>query len=85
MAEAPNNTHNKRLLIQTSHVCHRHRAAGKNQQVEEYKNTHIHTGTHTHKGAFVIGSLGAQQVNFSGFFSSLFSCACLKHSLFFSK
>ena len=48
MAEAPNNTHNKRLLIRTSHVCHRRRAAGRNQQVKEYKHTHKHTHTHTH-------------------------------------
>ena len=36
----PANTHNKRSLIRTSHVCHRHRAAGRNQQVEEYKDTY---------------------------------------------
>ena len=39
------NTHNKRSLIRTSHVYHRRRAAGRNQQVEEYK--HTHTRTHT--------------------------------------
>ena len=44
----PANTHNKKSLIRTSHVCHRRRAAGRNQQVEEYKHTHIHTHTHTH-------------------------------------
>ena len=33
-------THNKRSLIRTSHVCQRHRAAGRNQQVEGYKHTH---------------------------------------------
>ena len=38
----PANTHNKRSLIRTSHVCHRRRAAGRNQQVEEYKHTHTH-------------------------------------------
>ena len=42
----PANTHNKRSLIRTSHVCHRRRAAGRNQQVEEYKHTHTHTHTH---------------------------------------
>ena len=39
MAVAPRNTHNKRSLIRTSHVCHRCRVAGRNQQVEEYKHT----------------------------------------------
>ena len=43
LAEVPNNTHNKRLLIRTFHVCHTRRAAGRNQQVEEYKHTHTHT------------------------------------------
>ena len=33
-------THNKRSLIRTSHVCQRLRTAGRNQQVEEYKHTH---------------------------------------------
>ena len=37
------NTVNKRWLIRTSHLCHRRRAAGRNQQVEEYKHTHTHT------------------------------------------
>ena len=46
MVETPNNTHV--LLIRTSHVCHRPRAAGRNQQVEEYKHTHPHTHTHAH-------------------------------------
>ena len=32
-------THNKRSLIRISHVCQRHRAAGRNQQVEGYKHT----------------------------------------------
>ena len=41
------NTHNKTSLIQTSHVCHRRRAAERNQQVEGYKHTHTHTHTHT--------------------------------------
>ena len=35
----PANTHNKRSLIRTSHICHRRRAAGRNQQMEEYKHT----------------------------------------------
>ena len=48
MAEAPSNTHNKRSLIRTSHVCHRRRAAERQQQVEEYKHIHTHTHTHTH-------------------------------------
>ena len=48
MAEAPNNTHNKRSLIETSHVCHRLHAAGRSQQVGKYKHTHTHTHTHTH-------------------------------------
>ena len=48
MAEAPSNTHNKRSLFRTSHVCHRRHTAGRNQQVEEYKHTHTHTHTHTH-------------------------------------
>ena len=34
------NTHNKTSLIRTSHVCHRRRVAGRNQQVEGYKHTH---------------------------------------------
>ena len=54
LVETPNNTHNKRSLIRTSHVCHRPRAAGKNQQVEEYKHTHTHTHTHTHAHAITI-------------------------------
>ena len=45
----PANTHNKRSLIRTSQVCHRRRAAGRNQQLEEYKYAHTHTHTHTHK------------------------------------
>ena len=36
----PVNTHNKRSLIQTSHVCHKRR------QVKEYKHTHTHIHTH---------------------------------------
>ena len=53
MVETPNNTHV--LLIRTSHVCHRPRAAGRNQQVEEYKHTHTHTPpTHTHAHAITI-------------------------------
>ena len=38
----PVNTHNKRSLIRTSHVCHRRRAARRNQHVEEHKHTHTH-------------------------------------------
>ena len=38
------NTRNKRSLIRTSHICHRRRAAGRNQQVEEHTLTHTHTG-----------------------------------------
>ena len=41
------NTHNKRSLIRASQVCQRRRAAGRKQQVEEYKHTHTHTHTHT--------------------------------------
>ena len=37
----PANTQNKTSLIRTSHVCHRRRAARRNQQVEGYKHTHI--------------------------------------------
>ena len=37
------NTHNKASLIRISHVCHRRRVAGRNQQVEGYKHTHTHT------------------------------------------
>ena len=44
----PANTHNKRSLIRSSHVCDRRRAAGRNQQVKEYKHTHTHTHTHKH-------------------------------------
>ena len=33
-------TRNKRSSIRTSHVCQRHRAAGRNQQVEGYKHKH---------------------------------------------
>ena len=36
----PENAHNKRSLIRTSHVYHRCRAAGRNQQVEKHKHTH---------------------------------------------
>ena len=41
----PENAHNKRSLIRTSHVYHRCRAAGRNQQVEEHKHTHTHRET----------------------------------------
>ena len=52
------NTHNKRSLIRTSHICQRRRGAGRNQQMDEYKHTnthththiHTHTHTHTHRG-----------------------------------
>ena len=61
MVETPNNTHV--LLIRTSHVCHRPRAAGRNQQVEEYKHTHTHTHppphTHTHTHAHAITILNS--------------------------
>ena len=52
----PNNTHNKRSLIRPSHVCHRRRAAGRNQQVEDYKHsyTHTHTHTHTHEATKIV-------------------------------
>ena len=43
----PTNTHSKRSLIQTSHLCNRRCAAGRNHHVEEYKHTHTHTHTHT--------------------------------------
>ena len=43
----PANTHNERSLIRTSHVCRGGRAAGRNQQLEEYKHAHTHTHTHT--------------------------------------
>ena len=41
-------THNKISLIRTSHVCQRHREAGRNKLVEGYKHTQTHTHTHTH-------------------------------------
>ena len=44
----PPNTHIERSLIHTCHASHRHRAAGRNHQVEEYKHTYTHTHTHTH-------------------------------------
>ena len=40
----PANTHNKKSLILTSHVCQRRRAAGRNQQVDKFK--HAHTRNH---------------------------------------
>ena len=40
----PTNTHSKRLLIQTSHVCQRRCTAGRNRQVEEYKHKHTPQG-----------------------------------------
>ena len=46
LAEAPSNTHNKRC--HTSHVCHRRRAAGRNQQMIGYKDTSTHRHTYTH-------------------------------------
>ena len=68
----PTNTHNKRLLIRTSHTCHRRGAAGRNQQVEEYKHTHTHlhkhtnTHTHTHIPAAISKELQSQfLINFS--------------------
>ena len=58
----PTNTHNKRSLIHTCHVCHRRRAVGRNHQVEQYKytltrthtHTHAHTHTHTHTHAHYV-------------------------------
>ena len=47
MAEAPSHTHNKRSLIQPSHVCHRHLAVGKFSSWKIIK-THTHTYTRTH-------------------------------------
>ena len=58
MAEAPSNTHNKRSLFRTSHVCHRRHAAGRNQLVEEYKHTHTHTHTHTHRANICSWNIG---------------------------
>ena len=43
LGRSSQNTHNKRSLIRTSHVCQRRRAAGRNQQVEVYKHTHTET------------------------------------------
>ena len=43
----PTNTHNKKSLIRTSHVCHKCRAAGRSQQVEEYTHTHTLSVWHT--------------------------------------
>ena len=37
----------KRSLIRTSHVYHRRRAAGRNQQVEDYKHTHTQASKYT--------------------------------------
>ena len=34
---------------QTSQVCNRHLAIGRNQQLKDYKHTHTHTHTQTHK------------------------------------
>ena len=53
----PANAHNKRLLIRTSQVCHRRRAAGRNQQVEEYKHTHTLPGTVVYPGQVDKGEL----------------------------
>ena len=62
MAEARSNTHNKRSLIRTPHICHRRRATGRNEQVEEYKNTHTHTQM------LVTGKLnGRKYIVFRGF------------------
>ena len=47
LAEAPRNTHNKRSLIRTSHVCHR-RYEYKYTHTYTYTHIHIHTHTHTH-------------------------------------
>ena len=56
-------THNKRSLIRTSHVCQRHRAAGRNQHVEGYKHTHTHTHTHTETTSVITPRLGDCQKN----------------------
>ena len=56
-----NDTHNKRLLIRTSHVCQRLRAAGRNQQVEEYK--HTHTDANQFSSIFLVPNSGS---SFSG-------------------
>ena len=40
-------TRNKRSSIRTSHVCQRHRAAGRNQQVEGYKHKHTQQSSNT--------------------------------------
>ena len=37
----PTNAHNKISLIQTSHICHRCCAAGRNRHMEEYKHTYM--------------------------------------------
>ena len=48
LGRGPSDTHNKRLFIRISQVCHRSLAVGRSQQVKEYKHTHTHTRTHTH-------------------------------------
>ena len=55
----PTNTHSKRSLIRTSHVCHRRRAAGRNHQAEEYKHTHT-TKAETKFSDAIVNSLKKQ-------------------------
>ena len=54
----PANTHNKKSLILTSHVCQRRRAAGRNQQVDKFKHAHTHVTT---KRVFYTG-YGVKQI-----------------------
>ena len=69
----PDNTHNKRLLIQPSHVCHRRCAAGRSQQVEDYKHTHTQVESKClfKKGACVIS------IAFLAFASTFFQWMCV--------
>ena len=55
--KAPRNTHNKRSMIRTSHVCHRRLVGGRSQQAEEDKHKHTHTHTHTHTNAITLEPL----------------------------
>ena len=48
LGRGPSDTHNKRLFIRISQVCHRSLAVGRSQQVKEYKHTHTHTHTQSH-------------------------------------
>ena len=47
LGRGPSDTHNKRLFIRISQVCHRSLAVGRSQQVKEYK--HTHTQSHTQR------------------------------------